>query len=65
MGDLIVPDDPADAVTPIDGVYDKPDRLDAQVEWLTSAGFAPTVVWVARDLAVVRAERASVGTVGS
>ena len=58
LGDVIVPDDPADRVTPIDGIYDKPDRLDAQLEWLADAGFEPTVVWTARDLAVVRAERA-------
>jgi tRNA (cmo5U34)-methyltransferase len=62
LGDLIVPDDPSDAVTPIDGVYDKPDRLDAQLEWLADAGFEPTTVWIARDLAVVRAD---LGTVGS
>src|ERR1039458_8104172 len=26
MADVVVPDDPGDAVTPIDGVYDKPSR---------------------------------------
>jgi tRNA (cmo5U34)-methyltransferase len=57
LGDLIVPDDPADAITPIDGVYDKPDRLDAQLRWLADVGFEPAVVWTARDLAVVRADR--------
>jgi tRNA (cmo5U34)-methyltransferase len=53
LGDVIVPDDPADAITPIDGVYDTPDRLDDQLAWLDAAGFTTQVTWHERDLAVV------------
>ena len=53
--DVVVPDDPEDQQTPIDGEYDKPDRLDDQLDWLREAGFEATPVWVHKDLAVVRA----------
>jgi tRNA (cmo5U34)-methyltransferase len=55
LADVVVPDDPDDQQTPIDGEYDLPDRLDDQVEWLREVGFEPTAVWVHKDLAVVRA----------
>jgi tRNA (cmo5U34)-methyltransferase len=57
LADVIVPERLADVVTPIDGVYDLPDRLDDQLEWLAEAGFEAGPVWVDRDLAVVRASR--------
>lgn len=38
LADLVVPDDPANAITPIDGVYDRPDRLDQHLGSLTAAG---------------------------
>jgi cyclopropane fatty-acyl-phospholipid synthase-like methyltransferase len=54
LGDLIVPADPADVVTPIDGVFDKPSSLDEQLGWLREAGFAEVgAPWVERDLAVM------------
>ena len=31
LGDVVVPDDPADVVTPIDDVYDQPSTIDDQV----------------------------------
>jgi tRNA (cmo5U34)-methyltransferase len=55
LADVVVPDDPEDQQTPIDGEYDLPDRLDDQLKWLREAGFEPTAVWVHKDLAVVRA----------
>jgi tRNA (cmo5U34)-methyltransferase len=55
FADVVVPEDPEDQQTPIDGEYDRPDRLDDQLEWLREAGFEATPVWVHRDLAVVRA----------
>jgi tRNA (cmo5U34)-methyltransferase len=58
MADVIVPEDPADVVTPVDGVYDKPSRADEQLTWLRGAGFEPAVVWCHRDLAVFVAIRA-------
>jgi tRNA (cmo5U34)-methyltransferase len=57
LADVIVPEDPADAVTPCTPGYDMPDRLDDQLSWLTDAGFDAKVTWVRGDLAVVRAKR--------
>ena len=55
LADVVVPEDPADQQTPIDGEYDRPDRLDDQLEWLRGAGFDAVPAWVHKDLAVVRA----------
>jgi tRNA (cmo5U34)-methyltransferase len=57
MGDVVVPDDPVDAITPLDEGYDQPSRVDDQLRWLADAGFDGEVVWQARDLAVIRADR--------
>jgi len=57
LADLVVPADPADVVTEIDGVYDRPSSLADQLGWLGQAGLEATVVWSERDLAVVVAER--------
>lgn len=53
LGDIVVPDDPADVVTPIDGTYDLPSSADEQLGWLEGAGFAAEVAWLHRDLAVL------------
>jgi tRNA (cmo5U34)-methyltransferase len=57
LADVVVPDDPTDAVTPLDAGYDQPSRLDDQLGWLRDAGLQPEVVWSSRDLAVVVADR--------
>ncbi|SBW25882.1 class I SAM-dependent methyltransferase [Protofrankia symbiont of Coriaria ruscifolia] len=57
LADVIVPDDPRDAVTPVHDVHDKPSRLPDQLEWLQQAGFKARTVWRDRDLAVVTADR--------
>lgn len=57
LGDLIVPADPADVVTPIDWVDDTPSSLDDQLAWLAEAGLTTRVHWQHRDLAVVVAEK--------
>ncbi len=57
LADVVVPDDPADAITPIDGVFDVPSRVEEQLEWLRAAGFKPAVAWCRRDLAVLFADR--------
>jgi tRNA (cmo5U34)-methyltransferase len=57
LADVIVPSDPADAVTPCTPGYDLPDRLDDQLAWLGDAGFDAEATWVRGDLAVVRACR--------
>jgi len=53
LGDLILPDDPSDVVTPVDGIYDKPSTLVDQLTWLRAAGFVATTTWLERDLAVL------------
>jgi tRNA (cmo5U34)-methyltransferase len=57
LGDVVVPDEPEDAVTPIEDGFDFPDSVEEQLSWLDEAGLAGVVVWRQRDLAVVRAER--------
>jgi tRNA (cmo5U34)-methyltransferase len=56
IGDVVVPDDPADAVTPLGEGYDMPSGVEDQVGWLADAGFGASVVWSARDLAVIVGE---------
>jgi tRNA (cmo5U34)-methyltransferase len=56
LADLVVPEDPDDVVTPIDGAYDTPSTLAEQRDWLHAAGLASRVAWSQRDLAVVVAE---------
>jgi tRNA (cmo5U34)-methyltransferase len=57
LGDVVIPVDPADAVTPISDDYDRPSTLADQLGWLADAGFTATAVWTERDLAVVRADQ--------
>ena len=57
LADVVVPERDEDVVTPIDGVYDMPDRLDDQLAWLRDAGLDAETVWSYKDLAVVRATR--------
>jgi tRNA (cmo5U34)-methyltransferase len=56
LGDVVIPDDPADAVTPIDGDYDTPSSAADQQQWLEAAGLRSRVVWAMRDLAVLVGE---------
>lgn len=56
LGDVVVPDDPNDVVTPIDEGYDLPDRAADQLEWLRGAGFAPRITWSWKDCAVIAAD---------
>jgi tRNA (cmo5U34)-methyltransferase len=48
LADLVVPDDPADVVTPIDGVYDQPSTIGDQLRWLAAAGLDAEVCGRAR-----------------
>jgi tRNA (cmo5U34)-methyltransferase len=52
----VVPEDPTDVVTPIDGDYDKPSTVADQLGWLAAAGLRPRVAWAHRDLAVLVAD---------
>lgn len=56
LGDVVIPDDPADAVIPVDDDYDRPSTTGEQLAWLGEAGFAASVTWVDRDLVVLRAD---------
>jgi len=56
MGDVVVPTDPADAVTPLTPEYDLPDRVDDLTRWLVDAGLEPSVRWSSRDLVVIAAD---------
>jgi tRNA (cmo5U34)-methyltransferase len=57
MADVVVPDDAADAVTPLTPDYDKPDRANDLLAWLEAEHFRTECVWAARDLAVFVADR--------
>jgi tRNA (cmo5U34)-methyltransferase len=57
LGDVIVPERPQDAVTPVSPDFDFPDRLEVLTESLAVAGLAPRVVWCEGDLAVLAADR--------
>ena len=57
LADVVVPEDDADIVTPIDGVYDQPDRVDDQLRWLRDAGLDAETAWSYKDLVVLRATR--------
>jgi tRNA (cmo5U34)-methyltransferase len=59
LGDVVVPDNPDDALTPVDGEYDLPDTVKDQLRWLADAGFEATVAWQYGDLAVLTADRTS------
>ena len=56
LADVIVPERAEDAVTPTTPGFDRPDRLDAQLDWLREAGFEAEKTWSWKDLAVVRAD---------
>jgi tRNA threonylcarbamoyl adenosine modification protein (Sua5/YciO/YrdC/YwlC family) len=60
LGDVIVPEDPAEAVIPLSDGYDHPSPLGVQLEWLAGAGFDARVVWEHKDLAVVIASAGAV-----
>jgi tRNA (cmo5U34)-methyltransferase len=57
LGDVVVPDDPADALTPLEPGYDMPSSVAEQLEWLEAAGLAAEPTWLDRDLAVILARR--------
>jgi tRNA (cmo5U34)-methyltransferase len=55
LGDVVVPDDPADATTPLSPGFDLPSRVGEQLAWLRDAGFDASPAWAERDLAVIAA----------
>ncbi len=57
LGDVVVPDDPDEVVTPLDEGYDMPSPAVDQLRWLTDAGLTAALRWSRRDLAVLVADR--------
>ena len=58
LGDVVVPEDPDDAVIEIDGVYDTPSTVAEQLAWLREAGFAHADArMVTTDLALLTARK--------
>jgi L-threonylcarbamoyladenylate synthase len=55
FADVVVPEDPADATTPLTPGFDKPSRVADQLRWLGEAGLEPTLVWAQGDVAVISA----------
>ncbi|QVQ52617.1 class I SAM-dependent methyltransferase [Spiractinospora alimapuensis] len=58
LADIVVPSDPRDVHTEIDGVFDTPSGRDEQLDWLSAAGLTPRVEWEYRDLVVIVADAA-------
>lgn len=56
LGDVVVPDDDADIITPLDEGYDMPSRADEQLHWLSDAQLDASLRWSRRDLAVFVAD---------
>lgn len=57
LADVVIPERPEDATTPLEEGFDVPDRLDDQLAWLRGAGLEPEVTWSWKDVAVVAARR--------
>jgi tRNA (cmo5U34)-methyltransferase len=57
LADVIVPQDTELASTPVASEFDRPDRLDDQLAWISEAGLEPSVLWTNGDLAVIAACR--------
>jgi tRNA (cmo5U34)-methyltransferase len=57
LGDVVIPVDPADAVTPVTYGHDRPSTLAEQLQWLADADLEASTQWSERDLVVVRADR--------
>lgn len=57
LADVVVPDDPAGARTPLSPEYDLPSSIVDQLRWLREAGLNPHVAWSSGDLAVLVGER--------
>ena len=64
FADVVLPEDPALATTPITPGFDKPSPVPDQLRWLSEAGLEPSVVWEQADLAVISADATPIDMVG-
>ena len=53
MADVVVPDDPAEVVTPLDDGFDLPDTVPDLLQWMDDAGLRARLSWQARDAVLV------------
>lgn len=56
LADVVIPERPEDAVTPVSPGFDFPDRADDLIRWLEEAGLAPRLLWSQHDLALLAAD---------
>jgi hypothetical protein len=56
MGDVVIPNVPAEARVALDPDYDHPSRVDELMKLLRGGQLVPSVTWQRADLAVLRAE---------
>jgi len=57
LADVVVPEDPADVVTPLDAGFDLPETVPDLLAWMGDAGLDARVSWQVRDLAVLVGDR--------
>jgi tRNA (cmo5U34)-methyltransferase len=60
LADVVVPADPADAVTALTPDFDRPSPVPDQLDWLRAAGLDPRLTFSHRDLVVIVAEKQTV-----
>jgi tRNA (cmo5U34)-methyltransferase len=53
LGDVVVPDDPAQVRIVLTEGFDVPSSVAEQLTWLGAAGFDASLAWQDRDLAVL------------
>lgn len=58
LGDVVIPDNPADALIENEEGYDFPNSVEDLLSWLLEAGFSSQVTWISKDLAVIKGELA-------
>jgi tRNA (cmo5U34)-methyltransferase len=56
LADVIVPEDGAPASTPVESGFDRPDRLDDLLAWMSEAGLGGKIVWERSDLVIISAD---------
>jgi tRNA (cmo5U34)-methyltransferase len=52
MGDVVIPDDPFDALIENEDGYDFPSTAKELQGWMSEAGFTTEILWICKDLAV-------------
>lgn len=62
VADVVVPEYPEDAITPLSPDHDHPSALGEQLDWLRAARLSPSVIWKRGDLAVIAADRRASAT---